>query len=43
MKYAVMVAGIRSKSQADGSPGLSVTNLTENIGIIAHPALLAFP
>ena len=43
MKYSVMVAGIRSKPQADGSPGLNVVSLTENIGLIAHRSLLAFP
>jgi hypothetical protein len=41
MQYAMVVTGIRSKPNPDGSAGLGPANLSEDIGILVHRALLA--
>lgn len=41
MQYAIIATGIRSKANADGTAGLSVGNLSQNIGLQVHEALLA--
>jgi hypothetical protein len=40
MKYGVVVTGIRSKPNPDGSPGPSATKLTQDVGKLIHQALL---
>ncbi len=41
MQYGVVVSGIRSKPNPDGTPGpLSAVNMTRDIGMLVHTALL---
>jgi len=40
MKYGVVVTGIRSKPNTDGTPGPSATSLTKDLGVLIHQALL---